>query len=124
MKNTDAETRDNSVADDVATGEDAAAERGVKLLRPVERGGEKITYVEITGAIEQAGSLRGLSLTDVLNLKTDAMFTLLPRVTSPRLDEVTLKKMSSRDFIQLCAVAVNFMSEPDSGGKSAQETAA
>ncbi|HCL9921490.1 TPA: phage tail protein [Escherichia coli] len=108
----------------MATGEDAAAERGVKLLRPVERGGEKITYVEITGAIEQAGSLRGLSLTDVLNLKTDAMFTLLPRVTSPRLDEVTLKKMSSRDFIQLCAVAVNFMSEPDSGGKSAQETAA
>ncbi|HFV5206445.1 TPA: phage tail protein [Escherichia coli] len=124
MKNTDTETRDNSVADDVATGEDAAAERGVKLLRPVERGCEKITYVEITGAIEQAGSLRGLSLTDVLNLKTDAMFTLLPRVTSPRLDEVTLKKMSSRDFIQLCAVAVNFMSEPDSGGKSAQETAA
>ncbi|EPT0015793.1 phage tail protein, partial [Escherichia coli] len=58
MKNTDTETRDNSVADDVATGEDAAAERGVKLLRPVERGGEKITYVEITGAIEQAGSLR------------------------------------------------------------------
>ncbi|EQA2147669.1 phage tail protein [Escherichia coli] len=124
MKNTDTETRDNSVADDVATGEDAAAERGVKLLRPVERGGEKITYVEITGAIEQAGSLRGLSLTDVLNLKTDAMFTLLPRVTSPRLDEVTLKKMSSRDFIQLCAVAVNFMSEPDSGAKSVQETAA
>ncbi|STJ89039.1 phage tail protein E' [Escherichia coli] len=25
--------------------------------------------------------------------------------------------MSSRDFIQLCAVAVNFMSEPDSGGE-------
>ncbi|MBS9582022.1 phage tail protein [Escherichia coli] len=124
MKNIDTETRDNTVADDVATGDDAVAERGVKLLRPVERGGEKITYVEITGAIEQAGSLRGLSLTDVLNLKTDAMFTLLPRVTSPRLDEVTLKKMSSRDFIQLCAVAVNFMSEPDSGGKSAQETAA
>ena len=80
MKNTDTETRDNSVADDVATGEDAATERGVKLLRPVERGGEKITYVEITGAIEQAGSLRGLSLTDVLNLKTDAMFTLLPQI--------------------------------------------
>lgn len=124
MKNTDTETRDNTVADDVTTGEDAVVERGVKLLRPVERGGEKITYVEITGAIEQAGSLRGLSLTDVLNLKTDAMFTLLPRVTSPRLDEVTLKKMLSRDFIQLCGVAVNFMSEPDSGGKSAQETAA
>ncbi|HBE5685249.1 TPA: phage tail protein, partial [Shigella dysenteriae] len=61
---------------------------------------------------------------DVLNLKADTMFTLLPRVTSPRLDEVMIKKMSSRDFIQLCAVAVNFMSEPDSGAKSVQETAA
>ncbi|EFI2249928.1 phage tail protein, partial [Escherichia coli] len=34
------------------------------------------------------------------------------------------KKMSSRDFIQLCAVAVNFMSEPDSGAKSVQATEA
>ncbi|EOY8885020.1 phage tail protein [Escherichia coli] len=101
-----------------------AVERGVKLSRPIERGAEKITYVEITGAIEQAGSLRGLSLSDVLNLKADTMFTLLPRVTSPRLDEVMIKKMSSRDFIRLCAVAVNFMSEPDSGAKSVQETAA
>ena len=48
-----------------------AVERGVKLTRPIERGGEKITYVEITGAIEQAGSLRGLSLSDVLNLKAE-----------------------------------------------------
>ncbi|EMQ5595200.1 TPA: phage tail protein [Escherichia coli] len=124
MKDIDTETRNNTVADDVTAGEDMDVERGVKLTRPIERGGEKITYVEITGAIEQAGSLRGLSLSDVLNLKADTMFTLLPRVTSPRLDEVMIKKMSSRDFIQLCAVAVNFMSEPDSGAKSVQETAA
>lgn len=124
MKDIDTETRNNTVADDVPAGEDMAVERGVKLTRPIERGGEKITYVEITGAIEQAGSLRGLSLSDVLNLKADTMFTLLPRVTSPRLDEVMIKEMSSRDFIQLCAVAVNFMSEPDSGAKSVQETAA
>ncbi len=124
MKNIDTETQNNTVADDVTAGEDMTVERGVKLIRPLERGGEKITYVEITGAIEQAGSLRGLSLTDVLNMKADTMFTLLPRVTSPRLDEVMIKKMLSRDFIQLCAVAVNFMSEPDSGAKSVQETAA
>ncbi|HAX5207846.1 TPA: phage tail protein [Escherichia coli] len=123
-KNIDTETLNNTVADDVTAGEDMVVERGVKLTRPIERGGEKITYVEITGAIEQAGSLRGLSLTDVLNLKTDTMFTLLPRVTSPRLDEVTLKKMLSRDFIQLCGAAVNFMSDPDSGAKSGQGTAA
>ncbi|ELQ4167765.1 phage tail protein [Escherichia coli] len=99
-------------------------ERGVKLTQPIERGGEKITFVEITGAIEQAGSLRDLSLSDVLNLKAESMFTLLSRVTSPRLDEVTIKKMASRDFIQLCVVAVNFLSGADSGGKNEQATEA
>ena len=124
MKDIDTETRNNTVADNVTAVEDMAVERGVKLTRPIERGGEKITYVEITGAIEQAGSLRGLSLSDVLNLKADTMFTLLPRVTSPRLDEVMIKKMSSRDFIQLCVVAVNFLSGADSGGKNEQATEA
>ncbi|EHX96969.1 putative phage tail protein [Escherichia coli DEC14C] len=33
-----------------------------------------------------------MSLSDVLNLKAESMFTLLSRVTSPRLDEVTIKK--------------------------------
>lgn len=121
MKETKNIDTENTVITDTVK---ETSERGVKLTQPIERGGEKITYVEITGAIEQAGSLRGLSLSDVLNLKADTMFTLLPRVTSPRLDEVMIKKMSSRDFIQLCAVAVNFMSEPDSGAKSVQETAA
>ena len=55
MKDIDTETRNNTVADDVTSGEDMAVERGVKLSRPIERGAEKITYVEITGAIEQAG---------------------------------------------------------------------
>ncbi|HAZ4744768.1 TPA: phage tail protein, partial [Escherichia coli O25b:H4-ST131] len=54
MKDIDTETRNNTVADDVTSGEDMAVERGVKLSRPIERGAEKITYVEITGAIEQA----------------------------------------------------------------------
>lgn len=118
-KNTDTE---NTVV--VADTVKETSERGVKLTQPIERGGEKITYVEITGAIEQAGSLRDLSLSDVLNLKAESMFTLLSRVTSPRLDEVTIKKMASRDFIQLCVVAVNFLSGADSGGKNEQATEA
>ena len=117
------ETKNIDTEKNTVAGEDMASERGVKLTRPIERGGEKITYVEITGAIDQAGSLRELSLTDVLNLKTDTMFTLLQRVTSPRLDEVMLKKMRACDFIRLCGVAVNFLSGDNSGAKNGQETA-
>ncbi|MBF7296211.1 phage tail protein [Escherichia coli] len=119
MKETKNIDTENTVVTDTVK---ETSERGVKLTQPIERGGEKITYVEITGAIEQAGSLRDLSLSDVLNLKAESMFTLLSRVTSPRLDEVTIKKMASRDFIQLCVVAVNFLSGADSGGKNEQAT--
>lgn len=122
MKETKNTNTENAVV--VADTAKEISERGVKLTQPIERGDEKITYVEITGAIEQAGSLRGLSLSDVLNLKAESMFTLLSRVTSPRLDEVTIKKMASRDFIQLCVVAVNFLSGADSGGKNEQATEA
>lgn len=115
MKETKNIDTENTVVTDTVK---ETSERGVKLTQPIERGGEKITYVEITGAIEQAGSLRDLSLSDVLNLKAESMFTLLSRVTSPRLDEVTIKKMASRDFIQLCVVAVNFLSGADSGGRT------
>ncbi|STL08726.1 phage tail E family protein [Escherichia coli] len=108
------DTENTVVADTVKE----TSERGIKLTQPIERGGEKITYVEITGAIEQAGSLRDLSLSDVLNLKAESMFTLLSRVTSPRLDEVTIKKMASRDFIQLCVVAVNFLSGGTLAGRT------
>ena len=114
------DTENTVVADTVKE----TSERGVKLTQPIERGGEKITYVEITGAIEQAGALRDLALSDGLSLKAESMFTLLSRVTSPRLDEVTIKKMASRDFIQLCVVAVNFLSGADSGGKNEQATEA
>lgn len=48
------DTENTVVADTVKE----TSERGVKLTQPIERGGEKITYVEITGAIEQAGSHR------------------------------------------------------------------
>ncbi|MCZ9036630.1 phage tail protein [Escherichia albertii] len=122
MKETKNTNTENAVV--VADTAKETSERGVKLTQPLERGDEKITYVEITRAIEQAGSLRGLSLSDVLNLKAESMFTLLSRVTSPRLDEVTIKKMASRDFIQLCVVAVNFLSGADSGGKNEQATEA
>ncbi|HFV1286025.1 TPA: phage tail protein, partial [Escherichia coli] len=113
--------KENPVVAPVTDGADAAdvtSERGVTLKTPLVLGNKKITYVEITPAVQQAGSLRGLSLLDVLNMKTDAMFELLPRVTSPRLDEVLLKRMGSADFIQLCGVAVNFLAGQDSGGKS------
>ncbi len=47
---------------DVADVADVTSERGVTRKLPLVLGAPKITYVEITPAVRQAGSLRGLSL--------------------------------------------------------------
>ncbi len=89
MKETKNIDTENTVVTDTVK---ETSERGVKLTQPIERGGEKITYVEITGAIQQLDLCEICLLSDVLNLKAESMFTLLSRVTSPRLDEVTIQK--------------------------------
>ncbi|HFU7834328.1 phage tail protein, partial [Escherichia coli] len=54
--------KENPVVAPVTDGADVAdvtSERGVTLKTPLVLGNKKITYVEITPAVQQAGSLRG-----------------------------------------------------------------
>lgn len=57
------------------------------LMQPVVRKDSEIGQVEITGAISQAGSLRGLNLIRVANMDADSIATLLTRVTAPALTQ-------------------------------------
>lgn len=67
--------------------------QAITLAAPIIRGNDTITDVTITDDIKQAGSLRGLRLVNVLNLDTDAITTLLERVTSPRLKKKELNEI-------------------------------
>ncbi|EBE2441662.1 phage tail assembly protein [Salmonella enterica] len=96
--------------------------KGITLTRPVVRGDETITYVEIGDAIKQSGSLRGLSLSDVLNMKTDALVTLFARVTSPRLKESEIGTLATSDFIALSTAIVPFLTPTASGVPNGAET--
>lgn len=53
MQNINTETQNNAVADDVTAGEDMAVERGVKLARPIERGGEKSRMWKLPGLLSR-----------------------------------------------------------------------
>ncbi|EHI8550399.1 TPA: phage tail protein [Salmonella enterica subsp. enterica serovar Virchow] len=106
---------------DVTT-EATAPVKGVTLARPVVRGDETITYVEIGDAIRQSGSLRGLSLSDVLNMKTDTLVTLFARVTSPRLKESEIRSLATSDFIALSTAIVPFLTPTASGVPNGAET--
>ena len=59
---------------DGADAADVTSERGVTLKTPFVLGNKKSRMWKSRPAVQQAGSLRGLSLLDVLNMKTDAMF--------------------------------------------------
>ncbi|ASD98517.1 phage tail protein [Salmonella enterica] len=96
--------------------------KGVTLTKPIVRGDETITYVEIGDAIKQSGSLRGLSLSDVLNMKTDTLVTLFTRVTSPRLKESEIAKLATSDFIALSTAIVPFLTPTASGVPNGVET--
>ncbi|EGA3604986.1 phage tail protein [Salmonella enterica] len=102
--------------------ESTVPEKGVTLAQPVVRGDETITYVEIGDAIKQSGSLRGLSLSDVLNMKTDTLVTLFARVTSPRLKESEIRTLATSDFIALSTAVVPFLTPTGSGVQNGAET--
>lgn len=111
---------DEIVAEDTAVESTETAEEktGVQLSCPVVRGERVIDYVEIGEEIRQAGSLRGLSLIEVLNLKTDPMMTLLSRVTVPRLKLAEIQSLSTGDFVALATLVANFLAPTESAKPS------
>jgi len=111
---------DDIIADDTAveSAETAGEKTGVQLSCPVVRGERVIDFVEIGEEIRQAGSLRGLSLIEVLNLKTDPVMTLLSRVTTPRLKLAEIQSLSTGDFVALATLVANFLAPTESAKPS------
>ena len=74
------------------------------LQTPIERkGGEAITTVQLMKP--RTGDLRGLLLAEVLQMKTDAVATLLPRITQPTLLRHEVDELDPADLVA-CAVEV------------------
>lgn len=71
----------------------------IELDSPIKRGETEIK--ELTIRRPQAGELRGLNMSHVLAMNTDALFVLLPRVTTPILMPHELNKLDPADLIQL-----------------------
>ncbi len=85
---------------------DAAGTATVTLGTPVTIEGREVA--EIVLRKPGAGELRGLKLTEVLQLDVTAMMNLLPRISTPYLDAGTLAKMDLADFTALATEALGF----------------
>lgn len=93
----------------------------VVLQTPIKRGKTVINEVSLTGALKQAGSLRGLKMYDIITTDVNAMIKLLPRVTSPALTEIELVTMDTWDFSQLAQEVVTFLQPASEGGSTTTE---
>ncbi|MFQ2218391.1 phage tail assembly protein [Aeromonas enteropelogenes] len=71
----------------------------VTLDTPIQRG--ETTISEINVRKPQSGELRGLNMTDILQMDVNALSKLLPRITSPALTEVDISGMDPADLMQL-----------------------
>lgn len=88
----------------------------VTLDTPIVRGDTVISQITIRKP--KAGSLRGLSLTDVLKLEFDAIAKLVPRVASPVLVEHDLADMDLADFTKVATAVVGFFASPAERAKA------
>lgn len=78
----------------------------VTLSTPIKRGEQRIT--EVTLREPNAGALRGISLTDVLQLNVSAMIELLPRITEPALIRQEIAAMGPVDITAVGVELVGF----------------
>jgi hypothetical protein len=79
----------------------------ITLDSPVMHGSQKLT--EITLRKPSAGALRGLALTDVLQMDVTALTTLLPRITQPALTKADVQNMDPADLVQIGGRVANFL---------------
>lgn len=78
----------------------------VKLETPIKRGETEITEVKLRQP--KAGELRGLSLSDLLNLDVNAVATLLPRISDPILNKQDIDDMDVGNLVLLAGESANF----------------
>lgn len=84
----------------------------ITLQTPVARKGSD-PVAEVTVVKPTVGTLRGLKLTDVLQMDVRAMERLLPRITRPALLAEDVAGLDPADFLALTGAVVGFFATPD-----------
>ncbi|MFC0669474.1 phage tail assembly protein [Azotobacter chroococcum] len=79
----------------------------VTLDNPIVRGEQTITTIELRKP--DSGSLRGVTLTDVLQMDVNALFVVLPRISTPALTKPELLQMDPADLLQLGSEVTVFL---------------
>lgn len=87
----------------------------VTLDNPIIRGDTTINELVINEP--KTGSLRGLSLADLMKLDIDTIIKLVPRVSSPAITEHEIADLSVADFTKVSTAVVGFFAPKSERGK-------
>lgn len=79
----------------------------ITLDTPIKRGETEITSVVLRKPA--AGELRGVTLTDLLQMDVAALSRVLPRITSPTLTEADVNGMDPADLTQMGSAVAGFL---------------
>ncbi|WP_434629466.1 phage tail assembly protein [Chromobacterium sp. CV08] len=82
-------------------------ENTIQLETPLKRGENLIESIELRRP--RSSELRGLKLTDVLQLDVDAVIKLLPRISSPSLIAEEVARMDPADMLQCASTVASFL---------------
>ena len=88
------------------------------LETPIIRGANQITQVHLRRP--KAGALRGINLAELLQLRAEAVITLLPRITEPPLLKPEVEGMDPADLIACAQEVVDFLVPKATLEKAAQ----
>ncbi|MBK0089468.1 phage tail assembly protein [Erwinia sp. S59] len=80
----------------------------VKLEFPIKRGETEIKQVELMKP--NAGSLRGVRLSDIAGSDVDSLIVVLPRITVPSLTKADCLNLDPVDLIALAGKVIGFLS--------------
>jgi len=78
----------------------------ITLDVPLGTGETKITEVNLIKP--RAGHLRGLKLTDVIQMDVSAMITLVPRISTPSLTPIQMEDLDPADLMAISGQVAGF----------------
>lgn len=83
----------------------------IKLEKPLKRGDNEVS--EITLHKPNAGALRGVSLRECIDMNTDAIVRVIPRISDPKITEQEMQRdIEPSDLLQMGAALANFLLPP------------
>jgi hypothetical protein len=79
----------------------------IKLDTPIQRG--ELTIESVYLRKPSAGELRGVALSELLNLDVSALIKVITRISQPSLTELELTRLDPADLVQLGGKVAGFL---------------